>query len=345
MTLLRRSSLCLNSQRLFSWAITTCQPTRSDPHSYTGHKSTAMTTASSTRTQNKISKSKRNYFSLQYTLSDISYRCLHNGSCMHQTSDEGGTSFTHFGYKEIEEKEKVKKVYEVFENVAKSYDVMNDAMSAGAHRLWKSKFVDQLHVKPNMKVLDMAGGTGDIAFKMFDSFAAQHPNQAPELNPDIVISDINQHMLDVGKERAAKMGIDHLFQWVQANAEELPFDDETFDVYTIAFGIRNTTHINKVLDEAFRVLKIGGRFSCLEFSHVDNVILSDLYDAYSFQVIPVMGEVLAKDWDSYQYLVESIRKFPKQDTFAEMIYNAGFSNVRYENMTFGVVAVHDGFKI
>merc|ERR1712136_686979 len=256
-------------------------------------------------------------------------RCLHTQSPQHQEMSTTSEPLTHFGYQQVEESEKVKKVYEVFENVATSYDLMNDAMSAGVHRLWKSKFVNELNIRPRMKVLDMAGGTGDIAFKMFDSFASKYPNHPPEHNPDIVISDINQNMLDVGKERASKLNIDHLFSWVQANAEELPFEDESFDVYTIAFGIRNCTHIEKVLDEAFRVLKIGGRFSCLEFSHVDNVILSDLYDAYSFQVIPVMGEVLAKDWDSYQYLVESIRKFPKQDEFAELIYDAGFSNVRY----------------
>ena len=276
-------------------------------------------------------------------------RFLHTLNTHNQQTSDGDHQdpalLTHFGYQEIEESEKVKKVYEVFENVAGSYDLMNDAMSAGTHRLWKSKFVEQLNVRPRMKILDMAGGTGDIAFKMFDSYALQYPNHSNELYPDIVISDINQNMLDVGKERANKLGINHLFQWVQADAEELPFEDESFDVYTIAFGIRNTTHIEKVLDEAFRVLKIGGRFSCLEFSHVENVVVSDLYDAYSFQVIPVMGEVLANDWDSYQYLVESIRRFPKQDDFAEMIYETGFSNVRYENMTFGVVAVHDGFKI
>jgi len=274
-------------------------------------------------------------------------RYLHTHGPQHQemSNNSDSQSLTHFGYTQVEEREKVKKVYEVFENVATSYDLMNDAMSAGVHRLWKTKFVEQLNIRPRMKVLDMAGGTGDIAFKMMDSFTTRYPNQPPDNNPDIVISDINQNMLDVGKERAAKLNIDHLFSWVQANAEELPFEDESFDVYTIAFGIRNCTHIEKVLDEAFRVLKIGGRFSCLEFSHVDNVVLSDLYDAYSFQVIPVMGEVLAKDWDSYQYLVESIRKFPKQDEFAEMIYDAGFSNVRYDNMSFGVVAAHDAFKI
>jgi len=277
-------------------------------------------------------------------------RCMHTTGALNNdegSQDGSGGTFTHFGYEQVEESEKVNKVYEVFESVAKSYDVMNDAMSFGTHRLWKTKFVEQLNIRPRMKVLDMAGGTGDIAFKMFDSFAARHPeNSVPkERYPDIVISDINQNMLDVGKERAAKLGIDQLFSWVQADAEELPFEDESFDVYTIAFGIRNVTHIDKVLDEAFRVLKIGGRFSCLEFSHVENAIMSDLYDGYSFEAIPVMGEVLANDWNSYQYLVESIRKFPTQGEFADMIYDAGFSNVRYENMTFGIVAVHDGFKI
>jgi len=253
------------------------------------------------------------------------------------------TTWTHFGNQQVEESEKSGKVYQVFENVADSYDLMNDVMSAGTHRLWKQHFVRNLNIRPAMSVLDMAGGTGDIAFKIFDDFASRHSVDA--VAPNIVISDINANMLDVGRERADKLQMKELFRWVQADAEHLPFDDETFDVYTIAFGIRNTTHIERVLDEAFRVLKIGGRLSCLEFSHVNNPLLSEVYDEYSFQVIPVLGQVFANDWDSYQYLVESIRKFPTQDVFAEMIYEAGFSNVRYENLTFGVVAVHDGFKI
>jgi len=266
-----------------------------------------------------------------------------NAQDVADTTTTTTTTLTHFGNQQVEESEKSGKVYQVFESVADSYDLMNDVMSAGTHRLWKQHFVRNLNIRPAMNVLDMAGGTGDIAFKIFDDFAARHSSDA--VAPNIVISDINANMLDVGRERADKLQMKELFRWVQADAEDLPFEDETFDVYTIAFGIRNTTHIERVLDEAFRVLKIGGRLSCLEFSHVNNPLLSEMYDEYSFQVIPVLGQVFANDWDSYQYLVESIRKFPTQDVFAEMIYEAGFSNVRYENLTFGVVAIHDGFKI
>merc|ERR550534_2543202 len=158
----------------------------------------------------------------------------------------------------------------------------------------------------------------------------------------MTVFDINQPMLDVGVERARKMGISDRFSWVQGNAEQLPFDDESVDIYTIAFGIRNCTHIDRVLDEAYRVLKPGGRFSCLEFSTVDNTFLRGVYDRYSFSVIPAMGHVLAGDWDSYQYLVESIRQFPSQKDFADMMYDAGFCNVMYDNLTFGVAAIHNG---
>jgi len=256
-------------------------------------------------------------------------------------------TFTHFGYESVEEGDKVVKVYEVFEKVAATYDLMNDVMSAGTHRLWKQHFVSNINIRPQMSVLDMAGGTGDIAFKIFDDFARKYPTGtvSKDTYPDIVIGDINANMLKVGQERANKLGIKQLFEWVQTDAEELPFEDETFDVYTIAFGIRNCTHIERVLDEAFRVLKIGGRLSVLEFSHVDNPLVGEMYDNYSMQVIPVLGQVFANDWNSYQYLVESIRRFPDQETFAEMIYDSGFSNVRYENLTFGVVAIHDAFKI
>jgi len=294
-----------------------------------------------TRKKSMLRKSKVN----SKMISPFRSVCTSHG--VHGEHSEDKKVYTHFGYEKVEENEKVNKVYSVFENVAKSYDLMNDVMSVGAHRLWKAKFVEQLNVRPGMKILDMAGGTGDIAFKMFDHFASRYPNLSTSKDkyPDIIISDINENMLDVGKNRALKLGIDEIFQWVQADAEQLPFEDESFDLYTIAFGIRNVTHIEKVLEEAFRVLKIGGRLSCLEFSMVENPIISELYDNYSFQVIPVMGQVLANDWNSYQYLVESIRKFPKQEDFADMIYDSGFSNVRFENLLFGAVAIHDAFKI
>ncbi|XP_057294784.1 2-methoxy-6-polyprenyl-1,4-benzoquinol methylase, mitochondrial-like [Hydractinia symbiolongicarpus] len=263
-----------------------------------------------------------------------------------QNASESVEEWTHFGYEKVKEKQKVNKVYDVFENVATSYDLMNDLMSVGTHRLWKNHFVHQLKLKHGLKILDMAGGTGDIAFKMLDNIIHSSPStNFEDTNTEIIISDINQAMLDVGKQRAEKLGIEKAFQWKQADAENLPFEDESLDLYTISFGIRNTTHIDKVLDEAFRVLKVGGRFSCLEFSTVQNPLISSFYDSYSFQVIPVLGQVFANDWDSYQYLVESIRQFPDKKAFADMIYDAGFSNVMVEDMTFGVVCIHDGFKI
>eukprot|EP00111_Clytia_hemisphaerica_P024256 TCONS_00071489-protein len=282
-----------------------------------------------------------NGFQQRYLWNHSTRNMSHDSNSRGQNVNE---QYTHFGYEQVKEEEKVDKVYGVFENVADSYDLMNDFMSAGTHRLWKNHFVSSLQLKPGMKILDMAGGTGDIAFKMLDNFA--HTSKCnTELGTEIIVSDINKNMLDVGKRRATKLGIQDKFQWVQANAEDLPFEDESIDLYTIAFGIRNTTHIDKVLDEAYRVLKFGGRFACLEFSHVENPVLKTLYDSYSFQVIPVLGQVIAQDWNSYQYLVESIRQFPSQEHFSDMIYNAGFTNVMYENLTFGVVAIHDGFKI
>jgi len=261
------------------------------------------------------------------------------------SGNEASEQWTHFGYEKVREDDKVNKVYDVFENVADSYDLMNDVMSAGTHRLWKHNYVSQMNIKAGMKILDMAGGTGDIAFKMLDKLIQQDAKAYKEQDTEIIISDINQAMLDVGKQRAKRMKIDKEFDWVQANAEELPFEDDTFDLYSIAFGIRNTTHIEKVLDEAYRVLKPGGRFTCLEFSNVQNPIIKSLYDTYSFQMIPVFGSIFANDWQSYQYLVESIRQFPNQEDFSDLIYDAGFSHVMYENMTFGVVAIHDGFKL
>jgi len=261
-------------------------------------------------------------------------------------SNHDQSEYTHFGYDQVKESEKVDKVHQVFESVADSYDVMNDAMSAGVHRLWKSKFVHQLNVTSEMKILDMAGGTGDIAFKILDTLVSENPNLVSSSEyKSVIISDINQAMLDVGKKRAGKLGIQKAFSWQQANAEDLPFEDESIDLYTIVFGIRNTTHIDRVLDEAFRVLKLGGRISCMEFSTVKNPIVAEIYDAYSFEVIPVLGEVLAKDYKSYKYLVESIRQFPNQEDFAEMFYEAGFSNVRFENLTNGIAAIHNAFKI
>ncbi|XP_078083069.1 2-methoxy-6-polyprenyl-1,4-benzoquinol methylase, mitochondrial [Mustelus asterias] len=276
---------------------------------------------------------------------------------------------THFGFESVSESEKAEKVYRVFENVAKNYDIMNDAMSLGIHRLWKDALIRMMNPLPGTKLLDVAGGTGDIAFRFMDYLRLQHERQSRQAMKSFqspswqqindfyeqqnksdsgskaVICDINKEMLKVGRQKAEQLNYTEGLAWVVGNAEELPFDDDKFDVYTIAFGIRNVTHIDHVLQEAYRVLKPGGRFLCLEFSKVQNPIISRLYDLYSFQVIPVLGEVIAADWKSYQYLVESIRRFPDQDEFKGMIEDAGFYKVEYNNWTSGIVAVHSGFKL
>lgn len=246
--------------------------------------------------------------------------------------------YTHFGFQEVPEEEKAEKVHQVFANVAKSYDTMNDAMSFGLHRFWKDEFVKVLNPIGNISLLDVAGGTGDIAFK-FLNYKGQDQHRR------VTVCDVNEEMIEVGKARADELKLSDRISWVCGDAENLPFPDGTFSAYTIAFGIRNCTHIEQVLEEAYRVLKPGGRFLCLEFSRVDNNALRKIYDTYSFQVIPVLGEVIAGDWESYQYLVESIRKFPDQKTFANAITLAGFKSVTYKNLTFGTVAIHSGFKL
>ncbi|XP_052215717.1 2-methoxy-6-polyprenyl-1,4-benzoquinol methylase, mitochondrial-like isoform X3 [Dreissena polymorpha] len=223
--------------------------------------------------------------------------------------------------------------------------------------------------RPGTKLLDVAGGTGDIAFRFlnyvrsqsdFNSLTALQTSteQGVDINEDensqvsgrsrdchVTVCDINQSMLEVGMNRATQSGITSGISWLKGNAECLPIEDNSFDVYTIAFGIRNCTHIDKVVEEAYRVLRPGGRFMCLEFSHVSNPLLRSVYDEYSFQVIPVLGQILAADWDSYQYLVESIRQFQNQEDFKRIIRTCGFRAVTYENLTFGVVAIHSGFKL
>ncbi|KAH8420204.1 hypothetical protein KR009_007155 [Drosophila setifemur] len=256
---------------------------------------------------------------------------------------------THFGFQTVRESEKEQKVHEVFEQVANSYDMMNDAMSLGIHRVWKDMFVERLGPTHGMKLLDMAGGTGDITFRYL-KYLANQPNPQNRVS-HVTVSDINQHMLDVGEERARRLGLtterlpNTSIAWQCADAEKLPFQDESFNAYTIAFGIRNCTHVDKVLSEAYRVLQPGGRFMCLEFSHLTNETMQWLYDQYSFQVIPPMGQLLAGQWQAYQYLVESIRRFPKQDHFKAMIETAGFEMVSYENLTLGIVSIHSGFKL
>ena len=237
-----------------------------------------------------------------------------------------------FGYEDVDPTEKTARVGAVFSSVASKYDIMNDAMSGGMHRLWKDRFVRRVKPQPGESILDMAGGTGDIAFRMADCGA------------DVIVSDINQAMLDVGVERAMERGIDGLV-WSCQNAEELPYSSGLFDAYTIAFGIRNVPRIDRALSEAYRVLKPGGRFLCLEFSEVDMPMLDRAYEAWSFNAIPAIGKAVTGDEDSYRYLVESIRKFPNQNDFARMIEAAGFERATFRNHSGGIAALHSGWKL
>ena len=254
-----------------------------------------------------------------------------------RTTADGGME-TSFGFRQVDSGEKQPLVNEVFHNVARRYDMMNDLMSAGMHRVWKSAFVDWLSPpkRSGWKALDVAGGTGDIAFRILE---------ASNRKADVTVLDINGSMLEVGRDRAAKKGIAEHLSFVEANAEELPFPDKSFDAYSIAFGIRNVPRIDVALSEAFRVLKTGGRFMCLEFSEVEMPMLDKFYDAWSFNAIPAIGKAVTGDGDSYRYLVESIRKFPGQEDFAAMIRNAGFSRVAYRNYSGGIAAAHSGWKL
>jgi demethylmenaquinone methyltransferase/2-methoxy-6-polyprenyl-1,4-benzoquinol methylase len=237
-----------------------------------------------------------------------------------------------FGYREVDATEKAGMVGQVFSSVARNYDLMNDAMSGGMHRLWKDQFVRRIKPRPGEAFLDMAGGTGDIAFRM-------HAKGA-----HVTVSDINPDMLAVGMQRAEKRGLTGL-SWSEQNAEILSFEDRTFDGYTIAFGIRNVTHIDKALKEAHRALKYGGRFFCLEFSTTTWPGFGEVYDSYSHRLVPKIGKLLAKDEDSYRYLIESIRRFPPMEKFAGMIRDAGFAQVKVEPILGGLVAIHSGWKV
>jgi len=237
-----------------------------------------------------------------------------------------------FGFQEVEPQEKTRRVGSVFSNVASRYDLMNDLMSGGMHRLWKDQFVRRLRPRKGERILDMAGGTGDIAFRIAKSGA------------EVTVADINQEMLDVGRKRAARRGIAGL-HWQRENAEALSLPDSSFDAYTIAFGIRNVTHIDQALAEAHRVLRIGGRFFCLEFSTATWPGFADFYDLYSMKVVPLIGKAVARDEESYRYLVESIRRFPDMERFRGMIEAAGFARVAVEPILGGLVAIHSGWKI
>ena len=237
-----------------------------------------------------------------------------------------------FGYEDVAADEKAERVGAVFSSVARKYDMMNDAMSGGMHRLWKDRFVRRVKPQAGEAILDMAGGTGDIAFRLAAAGA------------DVTVSDINQDMLDVGIERAMERGLDGLV-WSRQNAEELSFPDRFFDAYTIAFGIRNVTHIDKALAEAHRVLRHGGRFFCLEFSTTQWPGFKEVYDAYSHKLVPRIGQAIAGDADSYRYLIESIRRFPPMPAFERMIRAAGFAQTKVEPILGGLVAIHSGWKI
>ena len=321
----------------------------------------------------------RRYFSRKTFINHA--RALHSTSCSRSFStSEGKGPETHFGFKNVPVEEKEYLVKEVFDSVAEKYDIMNDLMSGGLHRLWKDDFVRRLRLsacifnnypyskeKTSIKgdvepldILDVAGGTGDIAFRMMDEAimccrSNEMHNRLPENNmayplPNIVVSDINSEMLKVGQKRAkAKFYSDatileHM-NFVEANAETLPFADNSFDIYTIAFGLRNVTQRGMALNEAYRVLKPGGRLSILEFSSIPNAPLQQIYDLYSFNVIPKMGQLVTGNEDAYKYLVESIRKFPNQEELKRELFEHNFKEVDYINYTFGTVACHSGFKL
>lgn len=243
-------------------------------------------------------------------------------------------SETSFGFKNVQVKEKPALVQGVFESVAKKYDIMNDFMSAGIHRLWKNTFVDMINPQADMKLLDVAGGTGDIAFRFMENGGGS-----------VFVCDLTEGMVRVGRDRSMDKGILNSIQWTVGDAQKLPMQDSSVDVYTIAFGLRNVTEIEQALAEAYRVLKPGGRFMCLEFSHVVLPVLDKIYDKYSFDILPKIGEFVAGDKESYVYLVESIRRFPKQDVLIEKMQNTGFENTSYKNLTGGIACIHSGWKI
>lgn len=252
---------------------------------------------------------------------------------------ENATKQADFGFRQVPLADKQALVDDVFHSVARRYDLMNDLMSGGLHRAWKNDLVVALNPPKgdrDFRLLDVAGGTGDIAFRTIE---------AGGTGTRATILDINGDMLAVGRERAEKRGLDHLVTFVEGNAETLPLPDTSFDAYTIAFGIRNVPRIDVALAEAWRVLKPGGHFLCLEFSSVDMPGLDKIYDLYSFNVIPAVGRAVTGDTEAYRYLVESIRKFPKPESFSTMIRNAGFGRVSYRKMTGGVVALHSAWRL
>ena len=242
---------------------------------------------------------------------------------------------THFGFETVPEAEKAGKVQNVFTSVASKYDIMNDIMSLGIHRIWKEAMMDWLAPRPGQRLLDVAGGTGDISFKFLKRAGSGHAT----------VLDITENMLIEGRKRAETDQILDSLDWIVGDAMSLPFADNSFDVYTISFGIRNVTQPQEALNEAFRILRPGGRLMVLEFSQIPVPLAQKAYDLYSFNVIPTMGKLITNDRSSYQYLVESIRKFPDQETFLSMVQHAGFKNTSYRNLSLGIAALHSGWKV
>ena len=242
---------------------------------------------------------------------------------------------THFGFETVPEAEKAGKVQNVFTSVASKYDIMNDMMSVGIHRIWKEAMMDWLAPRPGQRLLDVAGGTGDISLKFLKRAGSGHAT----------VLDITENMLIEGRKRAETDQILDSLDWIVGDAMSLPFADNSFDVYTISFGIRNVTQPQEALNEAFRILRPGGRLMVLEFSQIPVPLAQKAYDLYSFNVIPTMGKLITNDRSSYQYLVESIRKFPDQETFLSMVQHAGFKNTSYRNLSLGIAALHSGWKV
>ena len=240
-----------------------------------------------------------------------------------------------FGYEQVDPKDKAGKVQDVFDSVADQYDIMNDVMSGGMHRLWKDALIRMISPRADKALLDLAGGTGDVSFR--------YRKKAGDKS-QITVCDINENMLNVGQDRAIDKGILNGMDWIVGDAQDLPFEDNSFDVCTIVFGLRNVPKIDDALAQIYRVLKPGGQFFCMEFSKVKTPILEKIYDTYSFKILPKMGEIIAKDRESYQYLAESIRQFPPQEELAERMKQVGFEHVKYRNLTGGIVAIHNGHK-
>jgi demethylmenaquinone methyltransferase / 2-methoxy-6-polyprenyl-1,4-benzoquinol methylase len=254
--------------------------------------------------------------------------------------DEDTSGRTDFGFRRVPEAEKAPLIRAIFDSVAERYDVMNDLMSGGIHRLWKSEMVAALKPRPGQRLLDVAGGTGDIALRVFPRLA-----QGGSAKSSAVVCDVSQSMLAIGRARALDQGILTGIEWVCGDAERLPVADRSVDLYTLGFGLRNVTHIDRALAEARRVLKPGGRFLCLEFTPEITPLLQPLYDLYSFQFVPLLGQVVTGDRDAYAYLVESIRRFPRQSELAEMIAGAGLDQVKFRNLTGGVAALHSAWRL